>query len=132
LLTAATIMPIVAMVRAGAVPRRAAALAWFLLGFTIVFPIAYAIAIKAVLFDGMRHFIFVLPPIAVAAALMLDRLIDRLRHAPLRKPLAILLALYGTGHLAIMVMLHPDEYVYYNGLVGGVAGAQGLFKTDYW
>ena len=31
-----------------------------------------------------------------------------------------------------MAMLHPDEYVYYNGFVGGVDGAQGLFKLDYW
>ena len=38
----------------------------FMLGFAIVFPVAYAVAIKAVLFDGMRHFIFVLPPIAGA------------------------------------------------------------------
>ena len=39
--------------------RETVARALFLLGFTIVFPVAYAIAIKAVLFDGMRHFIFV-------------------------------------------------------------------------
>jgi hypothetical protein len=29
-------------------------------------------------------------------------------------------------------MLHPDEYVYYNMFVGGVRGARGLFKLDYW
>ena len=40
--------------------------ACFMLGFAILFPVAYAVAIKAVLFDGMRHFIFVLPPIAGA------------------------------------------------------------------
>jgi len=32
----------------------------------------------------------------------------------------------------MMAMLHPNEYVYYNGFVGGVEGAQGLFKLDYW
>jgi len=31
-----------------------------------------------------------------------------------------------------MVMLHPDQYVYYNGFVGGVAGAENRFKLDYW
>ena len=45
--------------------ERGRVLGCFLLGFAILFPVAYAIAIKAVLFDGMRHFIFVLPPIAV-------------------------------------------------------------------
>jgi hypothetical protein len=36
------------------------------------------------------------------------------------------------GHVTVMAMLHPDEYVYYNGFIGGVEGAAGLFKLDYW
>src|SRR5215472_9697179 len=52
--------------------RRQQALALFIVGFGIVFPVAFAIAIKAVLFDGMRHFIFVLPLIAVVVALVAD------------------------------------------------------------
>jgi hypothetical protein len=104
----------------------------FLLGFAIVFPVAYAIAIHAVLFDGMRHFIFVLPPIAVAAALAADRLIGPLSRFRWRRPVYAALALYAAGQIYVMAMLHPDEYVYYNGFVGGPAGAQGLFKLDYW
>jgi hypothetical protein len=104
----------------------------FLLGFTIVFPVVYAVAIKAVLFDGMRHFIFVLPLIAVVAAIAADHLLDRMRGFAYRRVVYGVLAVYGAGHLAIMAMLHPNEYVYYNGFVGGVEGAQGLFKLDYW
>ena len=36
------------------------------------------------------------------------------------------------AHLGIMASLHPDQYVYYNFLVGGVSGAAGRFKLDYW
>jgi len=111
---------------------RETVLGLFLLGFTIIFPVAYAIAIKAVLFDGMRHFIFVLPPIAVAAALMADRALTRLSALPFRAPIYAALALYGAAHVATMVMLHPDQYVYYNAFVGGVDGAQRKFKLDYW
>src|SRR5216683_1198621 len=103
-----------------------------LVAFAIVFPIAYAVSIQAVLFDGMRHFIFLLPLIAVAAALVADRLLDRLAQFEYRRPIYAALALYGFGHLVMMAMLHPNEYVYYNGFVGGVEGAQGLFKLDYW
>jgi len=46
------------------------ALVCFLVGFGIIFPIAYAIAVNATLYDGMRHFTFVLPLIAVVAALV--------------------------------------------------------------
>jgi len=112
--------------------RRAPVLGSFLIGFAIVFPVAYAVAIKAVLFDGMRHFIFVLPPIAVAAALVADRALAALWNMPYRQLVYATLGLYGMFHLGTMVMLHPDQYVYYNAFVGGVEGAQRKFKLDYW
>ena len=49
-----------------------------------------------------------------------------------RRPAYAALALYGVYHVGVMAMLHPDEYVYYNAFVGGVHGARGLFKLDYW
>jgi hypothetical protein len=103
-----------------------------ILTFAIVFPIAYAVAIQAVLFDGMRHFIFVLPLIAALAAVVADAALDRLRRFPIRGYAYAALALYGVAHVGIMASLHPDEYVYYNGFIGGVEGAAGLFKLDYW
>jgi hypothetical protein len=111
---------------------RGAALGYFIVAVAILFPVGYAIAIKAVLFDGMRHFIFVLPPIAALAAAVMDRGLDWIERFPYRRWAYSALAVYGMGHLAIMGMLHPDEYVYYNGFIGGVEGADGLFKTDYW
>ena len=111
---------------------REQALASFVLGIGIVFPVAYAIVIKAVLFDGMRHFIFILPLIAVAAAVAADRGLDWLSRFPYRRPVWGVLALYGCAHISIMAMLHPDQYVYYNAFVGGVEGAQHKFKLDYW
>jgi len=103
-----------------------------ILGIGIVFPVAFAIAIKAVLFDGMRHFIFVLPLAAVAAALVADQAWTRLARYRYRKPIYAVLALYGFAHVSVMTMLHPDQYVYYNSFVGGVAGAEQKFKLDYW
>jgi hypothetical protein len=130
--------PILGLVLAIGVARRR--LGWpretvlglFLLGFTIAFPIVYAIAINAVLFDGMRHFIFVLPPIAVAAALTMEYTVSRLSEVPYRQAIYAALGLYGVAHVTTMVLLHPDQYVYYNAFVGGVDGAQRKFKIDYW
>ena len=130
LLIAAPVCAAIALWRGPA--RREVALAWFLVAFTILFPVAYAVAIKAVLFDGMRHFIFVLPPIAVAGALAGDLALTRLSRFRWRYPIYGALALYGAAHIGIMVMLHPDQYVYYNAFVGGVDGAQRKFKLDYW
>jgi hypothetical protein len=113
-------------------PDRTRSLQYGVIAIATLFPVAYAVWIKAVLFDGMRHFIFVLPPLAVAAALVADHVANRLEGFRWRPVLVGMLALYGLGHVAIMYVLHPDQYVYYNGLVGGVDGAQSLFKTDYW
>ena len=130
LLATAPVFAVLAIRKSGV--ERAAALAYGTVGFAVVFPIAYAIAIKAVLFDGMRHFIFVLPPIAALAAAIMDRALDWMQRLSVRRWAYSALGLYAAAHLGIMVSLHPDEYVYYNGFIGGVEGADGLFKTDYW
>jgi hypothetical protein len=132
LLIAAAPLAAISLARRGFGLPREAALGIFLLGFTIVFPVAYAIAIKAVLFDGMRHFIFVLPSIAIAAALAMDRAVGALAHVPYRQAIYAALGLYGGAHVTTIVLLHPDQYVYYNAFVGGVEGAQHIFKLDYW
>ena len=129
---AAPIGAFVAIRRLTGAERRDWILRHGLLAFAILFPVAYAVEIKAVLFDGMRHFIFLLPLIAVAGALVADRILDWLAGFEYRRPIYAAIALYGMAHFSMMAMLHPNEYVYYNGFVGGVEGAQGLFKLDYW
>ena len=116
LLVAAPFVALGLLRREFAPSAAAAFLAHFLLAFAILFPVGYAIAIKAVLFDGMRHFIFVLPLIAVVAALLAERgwqLIATFRGraaSPLPRS-----ALYSAIHVVTMARLHPDEYIYYNG-----------------
>jgi hypothetical protein len=132
LVLCAPITVAVALIRRGLRVGREEALTGCILGIGIILPIAYAIAIKAVLFDGMRHFIFVLPLIAVVAAMVADKGLAWLERFPYRRAIWIVLALYGLAHVAIMAMLHPDQYVYYNAFVGGVEGAQHKFKLDYW
>ncbi len=132
LLAAAPVLAWRALARTEARIERPRALALFMLGFAVLFPVAYAIAIDAVLFDGMRHFIFVLPAITAIAALVADRALVRIERFPWRKPAYAALGLYGVYHVGVMALLHPDEYVYYNMFVGGVHGARGVFKLDYW
>jgi hypothetical protein len=132
LLAAAPVAAWLSLRRGHAPLARGHTLALFMLGFAALFPVAYAIAIHAVLFDGMRHFIFVLPPIAAIAALVADAALDKLQRVSWKKPAYAALGLYGAYHVGVMALLHPDEYVYYNIFVGGVHGARGVFKLDYW
>jgi hypothetical protein len=107
-------------------------LVYLVLSVGIVFPVAFAIAIKAVLFDGMRHFLFVLPLVAVASALVASQGLTLLMRYRYRKPICAVIAVYGLAHISVMTMLHPDQYVYYNSFIGGVVGAEQKFKLDYW
>jgi hypothetical protein len=132
LLAASPVAAILALWRAPTALPRTQTLQLFIVAFGIVFPVAYAVAIRAVLFDGMRHFIFVLPLIAALTATVADRALARLERTSLRRYAHGALGVYAAFHLSVMARLHPDEYVYYNGFIGGVEGAAGLFKLDYW
>ena len=103
-----------------------------LLVFTAAFPVVYAIAINATIFNGMRHFLFILPSLVVIAAVVLDRVIAQAARGQWLRPAAAGLAVYLGYHVSLLARLHPNEYVYYNALIGGVEGAQGLYKLDYW
>lgn len=96
-----------------------------------VVPIAACIALRPTLYNGMRHFLFVVPPLGILAALGLNWALARL-HA--RHAIAAMLVLLGLlGRQAwIARSLHPDEYVYYNAIAGDLEGADGRFELDYW
>jgi len=113
---------------------RAGLLEWGTLGFAALFPITYAILSRSTLYDEMRHFLFVVPLIAVLAAYWTVRVLERIAgwRPLLRDALATLAIVYAAVHLYLMAALHPNQYVYYNALTGGVAGAQGKFDLDYW
>ena len=114
------------------IERLIEALPAFLLGFAAIFPVVYAIGVRVTLFDGMRHFLFVVPPICIVAAWGFQRLLDWLEPKAWRTAAYAVLGACAVYHATVMVRLHPNEYVYYNALIGGTDGAEGLFKLDYW
>lgn len=108
--------------------------AYAALAAAITFPFVYFIIARPVTYDSMRHFLFVLPPIAVAAGLVGDRLMDAAcRNSRVAGALAGTILAGWTGwQVSTIASLHPDEYIYYNRLVGGVKGAENRFELDYW
>jgi 4-amino-4-deoxy-L-arabinose transferase-like glycosyltransferase len=123
----------IALVLRRAVPaRRRAAL--LMLGLAAVLPVVSAMAARPALYNGLRHFIFVVPPFAVLGGLGLAWLAAR-AGANGKTALAALAAIFIAGislPLIGMVQLHPYEYTYFNPLAGGVRGAQNRYMLDYW
>ena len=82
----------------------------------------------------MRHFLFIAPPIAVLAGLGLDGSLCRLRSfSPFAEAVGVAVVLLALGSNATtLYRLHPDEYLFFNPLVGGLEGASRRYATDYW
>ena len=105
-----------------------------LLAFTALFPPLCHVIGHGPAFTGLRHFLFVVPPLTVLAAIGWDATLTRLafgnRAAALGAAGALAAAFAWNGIL--LARLHPYEYLFYNPLVGGLPGAAGRYVTDYW
>ena len=96
---------------------------WFAL------PSAYVLLARPPMYDGFRHFLFVLPPVFVVCGLSLQWIRERLSRAWAQALVLVLVLLPGV--LGI-VRLHPYSYAYFNAFVGGPAGAFRRYENDYW
>lgn len=122
----------IAILRPATEPKRRAEL--FAIAAAALLPIVIALISRPALYNGIRHFVFLAPPFAVAGGLATAWLAEWLRTKS-RAALGALAALYALG-LALpaidMARLHPYEYVSYNELTGGAPGASELYMLDYW
>ena len=105
------------------------AIIWFV-AFSLVFPIAYAVYGDSTLYNGWRHFIFVYPSMAVLAAVGWSFLVDISNKKFMRIGVAVVFSALTINTLVWMVKYHPNEYVYFNELVGGYDGAYGEYELD--
>jgi hypothetical protein len=103
-----------------------------------VLPVAVAVVMHPALYNGLRHFIFVVPPFAVLGGLAAAWLFEWVSHlrAGYRRPALGCLAAVFTFGIALpvtdMVRLHPYEYTAFNWASGGVRMAQHKYMLDYW
>jgi len=106
--------------------------------FWIVFPPLTQILSKAPMYDGIRHFLVILPPICLIIGFMLWKLALIIHKAEKRRLkifffFYILLVIIGYFSLLIKnINIHPYQIVFFNELTGGVRGAKGNFDLDYW
>jgi len=105
-----------------------------LLLIAIIAPVILVIVQRSVVYDGARHFIFILPPLAILAGISYQAFSEWLggiHKWALGAANLVIVALVGL-QVFTMIQLHPYEYVYYNSLVGGLKGAYQKYETDYW
>lgn len=106
-------------------------LSYLTLLVALVFPPAYAMITSAALYDGLRHFLFLLPLIAVIAGSTLAMISYRLQRG-YKIAFFAALAWMSFETSRSMWILHPHQYVFFNRFAGGLAEAQESYETDYY
>jgi len=97
--------------------------------FWFVILVVYILLRKPAIYDGLRHFLFILPPLFIFAGFTFEFLLDYIIPSWLYAGLILILLLPG---ITAISQLHPYEYTYYNSFIGGTGGAFRQYETDYW
>ncbi|WP_338307571.1 glycosyltransferase family 39 protein [Bradyrhizobium sp. TM233] len=122
-----------AMLPRGEVPARRKTI-MLMLTLAATLPLAIAMVKRPALYNGIRHFVFVIPPMAVLGGVAFAWAMERLR-ANHRTWQPVVLATFCFGlalSLAEMIRLHPYQYTHFNHIAGTVRGADDRFMLDYW
>jgi hypothetical protein len=91
-------------------------------------PVAAAIVRNATIYDGIRHLLFVVPPIVVLAGAGWSALLGTRART-----VAGLLLLVGIAEpLLFQFRNHPNQIVYFTPLMGGPRAAFARYDMDYW
>jgi Dolichyl-phosphate-mannose-protein mannosyltransferase len=111
--------------------RRAALLAAVL---AVALPVLVTVATRPAMYNGIRHFVFVLPPFAALAGWAGAHIGERLyRYGKIAAITGVMIFIAGAASPIVdMARLHPYEYTDYNHLAGGVPHARQNYMLDYW
>ena len=99
------------------------------IGLGFVFPLFGLILLNSPLYHNFRQTLFLIPAMLILAAFALELVFSKMPVIWTRVLLIGLIALPG---LYASAKLYPYQYIYYNSLVGGPAGARNRYELDYW
>ena len=99
-----------------------------------LFPVGLAMLAHPALYNGLRHFVFVVPPFAVLGGLAGGWIFQKVRPLGTTALAAVTAMFIGAIALPVsdMVRLHPYQYTAFNWASGGVRMAHDNYMLDYW
>lgn len=99
----------------------------------LAFPPLYAALSHAVLYDGLRHFLFLLPPLAALAAVGWTGVLTWLARWRVGLAGGVLALVALAAEPLLWSARHlPLTYTYFQPLAGGLARASHEYESDYW
>jgi hypothetical protein len=99
------------------------------IGLSFFLPLSGLILLESPLYHNFRQALFMIPAMFMLAGPALELVFSKITQNWARVLLIVAIALPGVYS---SVKLFPYEYVYYNSLVGGPAGASNRYELDYW
>jgi len=107
---------------------------YLFLALSAMVPVVAFMIMRPVAYNGIRHFLFVVPPLVILAGIGLDRALSTFaaRGRTLTAGASLLLVFGIAWQIFSMVRVHPYEYVSYNSIIDGIRGAENRFELDYW
>src|ERR1700692_1074941 len=105
-----------------------------LLTLAATLPLLIAMVKRPALYNGIRHFIFVIPPMTVLAGVAFAWGMNWLKENR-RSWQPATMAVFSFGlllPLSEMIRLHPYQYTHFNHIAGTVRAADDRFMLDYW
>ena len=132
LLTAGVVGTFMSLSRSDVPGRRKTILLMLTLAATL--PLLIAMLKRPALYNGIRHFIFVIPPMTVLAGTAFAQGMNWLKENRRSwQPAAMAVFSFGLLlPLGEMIRLHPYQYTHFNHIAGTVRAADDLYMLDYW
>jgi Dolichyl-phosphate-mannose-protein mannosyltransferase len=132
LLIAAVVITLVSLSRKEVPARRKTIM--LMLTLAAMLPLVIAMVKRPALYNGIRHFIFLIPPMAVLGGVAFARGMDWLgENRRAWRPAAFAVFAFGLLlPLSEMIRLHPYQYTHFNHIAGTVRTADNYFMLDYW
>ncbi|MFQ3454322.1 glycosyltransferase family 39 protein [Bradyrhizobium sp. UFLA01-814] len=132
LLAAAVVITLMSLSRYDVTAKRKSIMLMLTLAATL--PLVIAMVKRPALYNGIRHFIFVIPPMTVLAGVAFARGMDWLgENRRAWQPAALAVFAFGLLlPLSEMIRLHPYQYTHFNHIAGTVRTADNFFMLDYW
>ena len=107
---------------------------WALVLLAFLFPITCAPYGEPALYNATRQVFSLMPLMACVAGMAISAIGHRcyVKSGIIGTLFLLSVSVYLVLHVGSIIRLHPYEHVYYNGLVGGLPGAQARYESDYW
>jgi hypothetical protein len=101
----------------------------FLLLISIGLQLILYFILHPVIYNGLRHYLFLLPQLVILACLSF---VDLIRNTKYKNVTIIMVAINIVFVAYSYIRLHPYENIYFNALAGGTKGVVGKMELDYW